>query len=269
MTEPRTDAERAAPYDAAPRPGRFVWYDLMSTDPAASREYYARLFGWTTAGMPMDGWTYEIVSAGETQLGGIMPLDKSHGIPSHWVSYCTVANVDETCARAEAIGGKTCVPPFDIPVGRMAVVEDPQGAIFSPLTLSSPHGEPPAVSPPGTFCWCELLTRDPEGAVPFYATLFGWTMETMDMGPSGTYWLFKRGDAFAGGMLRMPDDAAAPRAMWLPYVAVESADATAARVRELGGMIHVPPTDVPTVGRFLVTSDPQGATIAMLEAAKG
>lgn len=245
--------------------GRFVWYDLMTTDPDASREFYSQLFGWGTSQMDMgEMGLYTMVSAGEQGLGGIVPLGEADGVPSHWIAYISVDDLQAACRRVKELGGEVCVPPTDIPnEGQFAVVNDPSGAIFSPFKSS--REEPPETDgppAPGTVCWNELQTTDPEGVVSFYRDLFGWGLAEMDMGPNGKYWLFKRGTRDAGGMMKMPPEAAG-RPNWLPHFAVEDVDASTAKAMSLGGTTHVPPTDVPDIGRFSVLSDSTGATFAL------
>ncbi|MGZ8456443.1 MAG: VOC family protein [Gemmatirosa sp.] len=247
--------------------GRFVWHDLMTTDAARAHAFYSALFGWTTQVMPMGEFgDYQMVSVGEHGVGGIVPLEASHGIPSHWIAYLAVGDVDAACARIDATGGKTCVPPTDIPtIGRFAVCEDPSGALFSPFRpLDGPTSEPPMRGPAGTVAWNELLTTDPQAMAAFYAPLLGWTHETMDMGEQGCYWLFRRGGEFAAGMMQMPP-AAEARPHWLPYFAVASADAAAERITALGGTRLHGPVDIQDWGRMAVAQDPTGAYFAVLE----
>jgi predicted enzyme related to lactoylglutathione lyase len=117
-----------------------------------------------------------------------------------------------------------------------------------------------------TFCWHELMTRDVPAAREFYTELLGWTTEEMDMGEMGKYTLFKKGEEQIGGMMAMPDEV--PQEVpphWMTYIAVDDIDALANRVNELGGMIHVPPTDIPNIGRFCVIQDPTGGVISLFQ----
>ncbi len=259
----------AAPEAAAAQPqvGRFVWHDLMTTDVEKAQKYYADLLGWTYKEFDMGpGGMYSMIHAGGTEWGGFMPLDPAHGLPSHWISYVAVADVDAATAKAQELGGKVPVPGTDIPsVGRFAVIESPTGAYLSPYTSETSQEMPDPAPAPGTFCWHELLALDPQGEGKFFSEIFGWRIEEMPMGEMGTYYLFKRLDTGkdAGGMLQKPDGQGP--SSWLPYIQVENADATAARTEELGGKVHVPPTDIPDVGRFTVTTDSTGAFIAFLQ----
>ena len=120
-----------------------------------------------------------------------------------------------------------------------------------------------AFQTPGAFSWCELMSTDPPAATKFYGELFGWKLEAMDMGMP--YHVVNVGDAAIGGIMGMPPGA--PPGMpptWVPYVTVADVDALAKRVIALGGKVMVPPADVPTVGRFAVIADPQGAVLNII-----
>ena len=120
----------------------------------------------------------------------------------------------------------------------------------------------------GAFSWSELMTGDPAAASEFYGTLFGWKLETMDMG-QGKYHVVKVGDTSIGGIMKIPAEAAAMPPNWCPYVTVNDVDATAKRCTELGGQVLMPPTDIPTVGRFAVIRDPQGACLNVITYMQG
>ncbi|HWK89936.1 MAG TPA: VOC family protein, partial [Longimicrobium sp.] len=118
---------------------------------------------------------------------------------------------------------------------------------------------------PGSLVWNELATTDTEAARRFYTGLFGWSTTTMDMGME--YTTFMNGEIPAGGMFAITDEMKGMPPMWLPYFAVEDADAAAARAKELGAEVHVPPQDVPGVGRFAMLMDPQGAVFYVIRMA--
>ncbi|HEU4632196.1 MAG TPA: VOC family protein [Gemmatimonadaceae bacterium] len=265
------------PYDAftaAPEVGRFVWHDLMTTDPERAAGFYAALVGWTISVVPMgELGDYTMVHAGETAVGGIVPLDPAHGVASHWVPYVTVAEVNAACEHAAELGGAICVPPTDIPgIGRFAVLEDPEGAIFSPFAplAAEPLPAGDAALPPGAFCWDELMSPDPTRAARFYGALLGWQYRVTDMGALGHYWLARRGEREASGMLQLPEEATAAgtRPHWLPYLLVDHVDASADRAAAAGGTVVIPPTDIPGLGRFAVLRDPTQALIAVYRAGR-
>ena len=113
--------------------GAFSWFELATTDTKAAREFYSKLFGWTTSTEQMPMGEYNVAKVGDTSVAGIMslPADAPH-MPPAWGCYVTVDNADETAGECEALGGKVLVKPTDIPgVGRFAVLQDPQGAVIS------------------------------------------------------------------------------------------------------------------------------------------
>src|SRR5262245_14640151 len=98
--------------------------------------------------------------------------------------------------------------------------------------------------PPGRFCWVELATTDQPAAKKFYGTLFGWASEDQPIGPSEVYTMFKKGGpAVAAGYTLRPEERTLPP-HWNLYVSVPSADAAAAKAKELGGTVLAPPFDV-------------------------
>jgi predicted enzyme related to lactoylglutathione lyase len=245
--------------------GSFVWHDNMSKDPEASKRFYTELVGWTTRVMDMgEMGSYEMIHAGERGIGGFMKTDPKCEAPASWSVYISVEDIDACCTRVGELGGKVHVPPTEIPeVGRFAVVEDPQGGFFCPYQSQNPEepeecGESPAY---GTFVWNELLTSDPEAAGKFYAGLFGWELESNEMGEMGMYHMFKRGEEYAGGMMKMPEGQ--PMPYWLPYIHVESVDDSTRKAAGLGARVLVEPTDIPGIGRFSVLLDPVGAVVAL------
>jgi uncharacterized protein len=118
-------------------PGAFSWNELSSPDPAKACEFYGSLLGWTFENMDMGGGPCHLIKVGGVSVGGIMkpPMDA----PPSWAPYITVASCDETTEKAKSLGATLCVGPFDVPtVGRMAVLQDPQGAIFQVISYLPP-----------------------------------------------------------------------------------------------------------------------------------
>jgi len=116
----------------------------------------------------------------------------------------------------------------------------------------------------GAFSWSELMTGDPKAASEFYGTLFGWKVETMDMG-TGPYHVVKVGDTSVGGIMGKPPGAPAGMpSMWGCYVTVKNVDETLARVKSLGGSVLMEPMEVKGVGRMAVIRDPQGAALSVI-----
>src|ERR1051326_6594189 len=115
----------------------------------------------------------------------------------------------------------------------------------------------------GNFVWHEHLTKDPKAAIAFYAEDVGW--KTEPFGDEYVMWVGSQGPV--GGVMTLPEEAAKMGAPphWMGHVQVGNVDATAALAKQMGGKIYKEPTDIPTVGRFAVIADPQGAAISFFK----
>src|SRR5271169_3910969 len=158
--------------------GKFVWYDQMSYDMKASATFYKNVVGWNLVANAMNDSPYTVLAAGETMIGGVMPIPEDAakmGVKPAWMGYIGVDDVDAFAGKVTAAGGAIHRPPTDIPnVGRFAVASDPTGAGF---ILFKGQGEAaPATDPtkPGHIGWRELHAADGAAPFDFYAGLFGW-----------------------------------------------------------------------------------------------
>lgn len=241
--------------------GRFVWHELMTSNPDAAAAFYGKVIGWKTKGWPEDP-SYRMWTTKDIAVGGLMALPdqaKLAGAPPHWMSYIGVPDVDAAVRQATGLGAKTHVPPQDVPnAGRFAVLADPQGAMFAVYASFQPQPEPPEL---GSFSWHELATTDYQAAWKFYRTLFGWEqISSFDMGPAGTYVIFGLGGVQLGGIYNKPLEVPMPN--WLPYVRVAKADDTGTAATRAGGRVINGPMEVPGGDRIVNFLDPQGAVIA-------
>jgi predicted enzyme related to lactoylglutathione lyase len=241
-------------------PGTFSWADLPTSDPGDAKRFYTGLFGWDYEDQPIpgDGGDYTMLRRDGKDVAALFQAQE--GMPTFWASYVTVESADSAATRATDVGGTLMAEPFDVmDAGRMAVIQDPTGAVFS---VWEPHGSIGAtlVNTPGSISMNQLNTGDPEAAERFYSALFGWRTEQVSA-DDPPYWGIYNGDRLNGGMMQMPPDQDAPP-HWLVYFGSEDVDADAGRIPELGGQVMVPPLDVPS-GRFLVAQDPQGAVFGL------
>ena len=247
--------------------GKFVWYDQMSNDLPGAEAFYAKVVGWTLAPNSMNDQRYTILKAGETMVGGLMPIpeDAAHmGVKPAWMGYVAVDDVKAYADKVRAAGGAIHREPTDIPnVGTFAVAADPHGAGF--LLFRGNADEVMEADPmkPGCIGWHELHGGDPESAFAFYSGLFGWTKgEAMDMGPMGTYQIFTTKGRQSGGMMKKM--AQEPMAHWLYYINVEAIDAAVERVKSAGGQVINGPMEVPGGAWIINGLDPQGAMFALV-----
>jgi uncharacterized protein len=243
--------------------GKFVWFEHSSGDIPKARAFYEQLFGWHTESMPIGDQRYSMILNNNLGIGGYGNAEP--GARSRWMCYLSVADVDASHAAAQSAGGRSLVPPMDFgPVGRGAQLADPTGAPF--WVWKSADGDRADVekTPAGDWFWNELWTPDDTRALNFYERLFGYTHDTMDMGPQGTYYVLNKDGKPRGGLMQSVEPKAA--AMWLPYVAVDDCDASAAKAKKLGAQVVSGPQDVPEIGRFAILVDPLGAAIAVMRA---
>jgi hypothetical protein len=249
--------------------GTPAWVDLQSTDTAAAKAFYSALLGWSYDDFPMpENGVYSMATLRGSTVAAIAPQSPelaSTGAPAMWNTYLAVDDVDGAVTKVEAAGGQVAMEPFDVPggSGRMAFVLDPSGAAVAFWQAGS-HIGAGLVNEPGTVLWNELVTSD-LSATAFYEAVLGLTNTPMDMGDA-KYPIFMAGSEMVGGATE-PQYPGLPN-HWHVYFAVEDADASAAKITELGGEVLVPPFDIP-VGRIATARDPQGAMFSIIKSAGG
>lgn len=247
--------------------GPFIWYEYASADTDRAQAFYGHVVPWTIGDSGMPGLQYTILSAPDGGIGGLVSTET--GAAPGWIGYVAVANVDETVAACERLGGSVAMPAMDIPgVGRFAVLKDPDGAAFSVMApASDERWKPETMRKPGHCGWHELFARDGQRAMDFYAGLFGWTRSTaMDMGPMGTYQLFAQDGVDIGGMMNMTEHMPAP--LWNFYFLVDGVDAASARASERGATLLNGPHQVPGGGWVVQMADPDGQLFSMLSGSR-
>jgi predicted enzyme related to lactoylglutathione lyase len=145
----------------------------------------------------------------------------------------------------------------------MAVLQDPQGAVFSVWQPGESFGAE-LVNVAGALTWNELGTTDIDGARRFYEAVFGWSSEPMDTGGGPVYAVVMVGERINGGIREQgAEERSAAPPYWMPYLGIESADASAERAAALGGSVLLPPMDIPSGGRIAAIADPQGAALGL------
>jgi predicted enzyme related to lactoylglutathione lyase len=250
-------------------PNTFCWPELTTTDGAGAKKFYEEVFGWELTDNPVGpDVVYTMATLRGKNVGAMYEMNEEQRrqhLPPHWLSYVSVESVDDMLAKAKKLGGNVTVEAMDVfDVGRMAAVQDPQGAVFA-LWQPKAHIGAELVNEPGTFCWNELYTNDVDGSGGFYTKLFNWGSNTAEMGPGQSYTSFMNGERPAGGMIEIQKEWGEVPTNWSVYFAVDDCDKTAGKVVEMGGTIESPPMDIPEVGRFAVCCDPQGAHFAIIK----
>ena len=250
--------------------GSFIWYELITTDTKASGRFYSDVVGWSVGAFGGQYPDYGIFSAGESAVAGMMALPDQAaegGMRPGWFGYIGVDDVETTIAAITDAGGRVHMPASELPgVGRMAMVADPQGALFYVMRGASDQSSTAFDAGPdaiGRCGWNELATSDLAAGLGFYTGQFGWTKGgSMSMGDRGDYqFIDHAGEPIGAAMTRAPDTAPP---MWRFYFRVRDIDAAFRRTTEAGGTIMHGPAAVPGDVHVVIAADPQGAVFALV-----
>jgi predicted enzyme related to lactoylglutathione lyase len=251
--------------------GTFCWAELCTTDSEAAKKFYCDMFGWDYHDDPVGpDAVYTMLQQQSKNVGALYqrnPQQAEQGVPPHWGSYVSVSAVDAAAGQARELGGHVIMEPFDVfDIGRMAVLADPTGAVFS-LWQPRQHIGAQVKQEPGTLCWNELMTHDTDRAEAFYTALFDWKAQTDDVA-GNPYTMFMLKDTPAGGMMSIQPEWGEVPPHWLVYFAVADCEERAEWASAHGAKLIVPPTAIPEVGRFAIVEDPQGAVFGIVELAQ-
>jgi hypothetical protein len=258
---------RLSPVTAEPTskwiPGKFIWHDLITHDISAVKLFYAGVFGWKFEALPGTD-RYTVIRHNGEMIGGIAFSDrKIDGKPiSQWVSMMSVPSVDRAASRIRQAGGKVYAGPRDIDDrGRLAIVGDPEGAVFGLVRTTG--GDPPDREPEiGDWLWNELWSDDQAAAAELYAALVGYELDTHERVAGKPYTAFKLdGEPRAGLLVNPFPEEVTP--LWLPYVRVANPAAVVAKVEGLGGQVLLKPDVKHRKGTVAIIADPTGAEVAI------
>lgn len=246
--------------------GTFSWADCNSTNPSEVKPFYTALMGWDVDDIPIgNDMVYTMFQKDGENVCGLslmQPDMQAQGIPSHWMSYIAVDNVDALADKVTELGGIVLVAPFDVmESGRMLVLQDPTGAQVS-LWEAKNHIGASLVNTFGAMIWNELLTHDVDTAKSFYGGLLGWEyqkMEDMD------YHLVMVNGRMNGGIMNIGEGMEGIPPHWAVYFSVEDIDAAAKQVEELGGKLNMPIMNIGETGQMVNVTDPAGAFVVLMQ----
>ncbi len=241
-------------------PGKFVWFDLFTTDMTAASNFYDALFGWEFKR------TNEINPAVKTIYQNGKPIANMigrNGEPgqSKWLPYMSVEDVDASVVVTKNNGGSEYKPARELPDrGRIAVILDPQGAAVALLTSSSgdPQGNAFASN---HWLGCELWTTDVDGAAAFYQKLVGYDVDLINVHEKVEYRMLSRNGKRRGGIVSIPWKTVKPE--WIPYITVDKVLQTVIKAQELGGKVLLTPDMSVKEGRVAIIADPTGAVFGI------
>ncbi|GAA1956901.1 VOC family protein [Kitasatospora viridis] len=238
-------------------PGSPCWAQLSSPDLEASKAFYGGLFGWqaTTDPDPQYGG-YTTFTLDGAATAAVAPLMNPQQ-PVMWLTSLSVTDADAAASRAKDAGAQVWMGPMDVgPLGRWALLSDPTGAPVA-IWQARQFAGFGVLDEPNSFGWIDLSTRDVPGALTFYQSVFGW-----QVWPNDIYPMVGLADRMFGGVMDMGDNFPPEvPAHFTSFFRVADVDATAGKVRELGGEVLHGPLDVEMENgpRLAVLRDPQGA----------
>jgi hypothetical protein len=245
-------------------PGKFVWFDLVTDDLAAARNFYGAVFGWKFHAINTLPASYTLIEHDGRNIGGMFVRAPRPGatVTARWLALISVTDPAQVARYVEQRGGQIIAPPANLAGrGTHALFRDPQGAVFG--VLKSASGDP-ADTPvaDGDFFWLDLLARDPAQAAEFYRGLGGYEVSVRELGAGVTRAVLAAGGYSRAGIAPLP--AAVQRPGWLPYILVDDVAATLAKARAAGGRVLVDPRTELLDGNLAVIADPRGGVVGVV-----
>lgn len=241
------------------QPGEPIWVDLGTPDLDATLAFYGGLFGWGCEEPRSEFGGYRNLTLDGRKVAGVMPIlspEQQHPV---WTSYVCTDDADRTTALVQQAGGGVIAPPMAVAdLGRMAVFTDPSGAAFG-VWQPGTHVGTEVVDVEGAPAWIELSTRDQDGVLPFYGTVFGWAPKVTP----GYTELQLDGRSVAGCMDTPEGVPAEVPSFWMPYFLSADPAAKAQQAQELGATVLVPFVEMESVA-FSVVADPHGSAFGLL-----
>jgi len=254
-----------APATKGAHPGKFVWAELFTSDPASASKFYSGVFGWTAVTLEQHGVAYTVFSNGNHPIAGLRKRSSSAGSHlSRWISYIAVADIGSALSTATKAGGEVRAQAREFPsIGSQAIITDNEGSPIGLLHSSS--GDSPDEEPaPGEWNWFHLFVKNPQAAANFYRQVFNYEVAPDARSQKSNELLFASESFNRGGVSVLPDREDA-KPGWLGVIRVANLDQTLARVPTLGGEVMVAPHDAAYGSRFAVIADPTGGSIGVVE----
>jgi uncharacterized protein len=252
--------------------GTPIWYELMTSDLAAAAPFYSAVLDWNIAAKtdPLaTGMDYRMIGCADGgMIGGAMAINPemaASGMKPCWLTYFGVEDVDAAVTGVERLGGAVHMPATTMEgVGRMAMVADPQGAMFYLMRGATRESSDVfSETAAGHGRWNELSTSDVVAALAFYDEVLSIKQNGgMPMGDAGEYAFIAAGGTTIGAISPMMAPGSQPG--WLPYFGVVNVNAAKLAIEASGGAVMMGPQEVPGPQWIIIAHDPQGATFGLV-----
>lgn len=241
-------------------PGKFVWFDLFSTDMTTSSNFYEALFGWRIERTNSDVARVKTIHYRGRAIANLIGREADSG-KARWLPYMSVKDVDSSLRQAEDLGGTIYKPAKELPNrGRIGIALDPQQAVFA--MVASSIGDPVDDKPEANrWLGSELWTTDADGAGEFYSKLAGYTVKLVEVHKKVQYRVLTSQGCRRGGIVSLPWRHATPE--WIPYIGVNDVLGTTIKAQKLGGKLLLAPDMSVKQGRVAIIEDPVGAVFGI------
>ena len=237
--------------------GHVVWHDLITPNLAQSQAFYSSVFGWQFQAV---NDSYTLASLDGKLIAGMAELDNKQNA-SHWLSLISSKDIAAISEKTIKAGGKVLVSSTEIKGrGTIAVLEDPQGAVFS--LINTVNGDPEAQQTDNGWIWQEVWSDNPEQSKAFYQSLGNYSAQSKPLN-NGNYSYLALNGTPAIGFVKKPD--AEIGNTWVNYIKVADVDATLLKVTAAGGIVLMAPNDKVRNGSVAIIRDPAGAGIVIQE----
>jgi uncharacterized protein len=254
-----------APASPERHPGKFVWADLFTADPAGATKFYCDLFGWTATTLDQKGKTYTVFNNDGRPVAGLAPRSvRGATHPSRWIGYLAVTDIATAVQAVTNAGGKVHAKPHDFPDrGEQAICADKDDNPFG--LLQSNSGDSADDEPkPGEWNWFELYVKAPQETAEFYRKTVGFDVAPETNSDRKSDFVLSSSGQARGGVAPLPTGSDV-RPSWLGVVRVADLDHTLAKVPALGGEVLMTPHEVEFGSRFAIILDSTGGTIGLVQ----
>ncbi len=248
------------------QPGKFIWADLVSSDPEASIEFYTAVFGWEIKQTGNAEETYYHVSNNGKLIAGIVPRtsDDTSDKKALWVGHISTPDIHAATTTAENLGAHLALAPKEFGQrGLHAIIRDPQGAVIGLLQSSS--GDPvDNEAGDGPWAWAQLFSTNPTKATAFYTDVFAYETKAITETSNDNDYLLRSQNTARASIAPLP--ASLPqRDRWVGFINVDNLKITLAKSTELGARVIYPPREQMLNGRLAIIADPNGALLGLIE----
>lgn len=243
--------------------GKFIWYDIFTADISGTAKFYSELFGWSFENVQGSQSQIQTIFSDGLPIGNAIGMEKELKEESsgQWLGYISIPDVDVAVQMLENNQGTLHTAARDLPNrGRVAVVRDPQGALFA--FIHSSAGDPPdGELKHSSWLGSELWTTDIEDAQSFYSKVAGYEELLVPLSCGDTYHFMMRDGKPRAGIAKIPWDDVQPN--WIPYIVVEDVVAITHKAIALGATLIMEPDSAFPDNEVAILADPSGAVFGI------